>query len=590
MNFIGVDLAWGDRNPTGLAVLDRDGRLVHVSAVRSDDEIVTALTPYAGDECLVAVDAPLVVVNPTGNRPAEALLNRDFATFDAGAHPSNTGKPEFRGQPRGARIAGRLGLDMNPRSGRRRRAIEVYPHPATVVLFRLGRTLKYKQRSGRDIEQLRGELLVLIGLLEGLAEADPPLRLTGDAPGAAAWEGLRRAAERAGRKSELRVVEDQVDAVVCAYVAMFADRRPERTTTYGDFETGYVVTPTLPDDLVPTPREPRRRRAADPAAAVRRYAEDHAAVTEATERYVELVTSILDEAGINYLTVTGRAKSVASYAAKVARTVDGRPVYPDPQRDITDQIGLRVITYVHSDVQAVVDLLDDQVAVHDDRDLGEETASEGRFGYASRHLLVGLHPEQEGRPEHRALRGRQAQVQIRTVLQHAWAEFEHDIRYKGSIPEEHVSEFDRRFTLAAGLLELADREFTAIRDRLREGTGDQPAEPEDDDPRLSPRDLAAFLAGQYPDAGWSRTEHYAWIARTVLELGITSLKDLGEIVRPVDTATLMERMDYRYPPGAVRRLDDALLWALGERYVELQTNRERVDALRSRLARMRPPT
>ncbi len=543
MNFIGVDLAWGDRNPTGLAVLDRDGRLVHVSAVRSDDEIVTALTPYAGDECLVAVDAPLVVVNPTGNRPAEALLNRDFATFDAGAHPSNTGKPEFRGQPRGARIAGRLGLDMNPRSGRRRRAIEVYPHPATVVLFRLGRTLKYKQRSGRDIEQLRGELLVLIGLLEGLAEADPPLRLTGDAPGAAAWEGLRRAAERAGRKSELRVVEDQVDAVVCAYVAMFADRRPERTTTYGDFETGYVVTPTL-----------------------------------------------LDEAGINYLTVTGRAKSVASYAAKVARTVDGRPVYPDPQRDITDQIGLRVITYVHSDVQAVVDLLDDQVAVHDDRDLGEETASEGRFGYASRHLLVGLHPEQEGRPEHRALRGRQAQVQIRTVLQHAWAEFEHDIRYKGSIPEEHVSEFDRRFTLAAGLLELADREFTAIRDRLREGTGDQPAEPEDDDPRLSPRDLAAFLAGQYPDAGWSRTEHYAWIARTVLELGITSLKDLGEIVRPVDTATLMERMDYRYPPGAVRRLDDALLWALGERYVELQTNRERVDALRSRLARMRPPT
>ena len=329
---------------------------------------------------------------------------------------------------------------------------------------------------------------------------------------------------------------------------------------------------------------------ADPAAAVRRYAEDHAAVTEATERYVELVTSILDEAGINYLTVTGRAKSVASYAAKVARTVDGRPVYRDPQRDITDQVGLRVITYVHSDVQAVVDLLDDQVAVHDDRDLGEETASEGRFGYASRHLLVGLHPEQEGRPEHRALRGRQAQVQIRTVLQHAWAEFEHDIRYKGSIPEEHVPEFDRRFTLAAGLLELADREFTAIRDRLREGSGDQPADPEDDDPRLSPRDLAAFLAGQYPDAGWSRTEHYAWIARTVLELGITSLKDLGDIVRPVDTATLMERMDYRYPPGAVRRLDDALLWALGERYVELQTNRERVDALRTRLARMRRPS
>ncbi len=588
MNFVGVDLAWGVKNPTGLAVLDEDGCLVHVSAVHTDDEIVAALAPYVDGECLVAIDAPLIVANPTGNRPAEALLNKDFARFDAGAHPSNTGKPEFREQPRGARIAGRLGLDMNPRSGRTRRAIEVYPHPATVALFRLGRTLKYKQKSGRDLEQLRAELLVLLGLVEGLADADPPLRVDGRGPEGAPWRALRSAVERAGRKSELRVVEDQVDAVVCAYVALFAARKPEQTTTYGDFETGYIVTPKLPVDLAPTPRGRRTAQVLhEPAAAVRRYAELQPELQEATDGFTRLVTSILDEAGINYLTVTGRAKSVASYAAKAARTVHGKPVYRDPLRDITDQIGVRVITYVDSDVHAVVDLLADQVAVHADRDLGEETASEGRFGYASRHLLIGLDPEQESRPGHEVMRGRQAQVQIRTVLQHAWAEFEHDIRYKGSIPEEHVPEFDRRFTLAAGLLELADREFSAIRDRLREGSPEPVTEPEDDDPRLSPRELAAFLAGQYPDAGWSRTDHYAWIARIVLELGITSLKELGETIRSVDTEALTERMDYRYPPGAVRRLDDALLWVFGETYVELRANEDRVDALRARSARMR---
>ncbi len=588
MNFVGVDLAWGDKKPTGLAVLDEDGCLVHVSAAQTDDEIVAALAPYVEGECLVAFDAPLIVTNPTGNRPAEALLNKDFARFDAGAHPSNTGKREFREQPRGARIAGRLGLDMNPRSGRTRRAIEVYPHPATVALFRLGRTLKYKHKPGRGLEQLRAELLVLLGLVEGLADADPPLRINGRGPGRTAWRALRSAVERAGRKSELRVVEDQVDAVVCAYVALFAARKPEQTTTYGDFENGYIVTPTLPVDLAPTPRGRRTARIVhEPAAAVRRYAELQPDLQKATDLYTRLVTSILDDAGINYLTVTGRAKSVASYAAKAARTVDGKPVYPEPLRDITDQIGVRVITYVDSDVQAVVDLLADQVAVHDDRDLGEETASEGRFGYASRHLLIGLDPEQESRPGHEVLRGRQAQVQIRTVLQHAWAEFEHDIRYKGSIPEEHVPEFDRRFTLAAGLLELADREFSAIRDRLREGSPEPVTEPEDDDPRLSPRELAAFLAGQYPDAGWSRTDHYAWIARIVLELGITSLKELGETLRSVDTEALTERMDYRYPPGAVRRLDDALLWVFGETYVGLRANEDRVDALRARSARMR---
>jgi len=595
MHFIGVDLAWGGRKPTGLAVIDAEGHLLHVSAADTDDAIAATLSPYVEGDCLVAIDAPLIVANAEGNRPAEAALNQDFARFDAGAHPSNTGKPEFREQPRGARIAARLGLDMNPRSGRARRAIEVYPHPATVALFRLGRTLKYKNKPGRDLEQLRSELIVLLGLVEGLASADPPLRVFGhqaDLRAVPAWQALRNAVENAGRKSELRVVEDQVDAVICAYVALFATRQPERTTTYGDFETGYIVTPTLPDDLMPTPRGSRIvPEIRDPAgSAVREYAALQPELRLAVDQFVLLVTSILDDAGINYLSVTGRAKSVASFAAKAARTVDGRPSFTDPLREITDQIGLRVITYVHSDVQAVAELLDDQVVVHDDRDMGRETASEGRFGYASRHLLIGLDAARASQPACELLRGRQAQVQIRTVLQHAWAEFEHDIRYKGTIPDEHVPDFDRRFTLAAGLLELADREFSTIRDRLRTGmTGPSP-EPadwaEDTDPRISPRELAAFLAGQYADAGWSRTDHYAWISGLLLELGITSLAELGDTLRPVDAEALTEQMDYRYPPGAVRRLDDALLWAYGDTYVELRGNAHRVTALRARLKKM----
>ena len=124
-----------------------------MSTVRSDDEIADALAAYVEGDCLVAIDAPLVVKNATGNRPAEAALNRDFARFDAGAHPSNTGKAEFRDGTRGGRLCARLGLDLNPRSGRARRAIEVYPHPATIALFRLGRTLKYKQKAGRTLDE-----------------------------------------------------------------------------------------------------------------------------------------------------------------------------------------------------------------------------------------------------------------------------------------------------------------------------------------------------------------------------------------------------------------------------------------------------
>ncbi len=579
MHFVGVDLAWGPNKPTGIAVLDDDGRLVTVSAARDDDEIAAAVEEYVAGDCLVAIDAPLVVVNATGNRPCEADLNKDYARFDAGAHPSNTGKPEFSDIPRGARLAARLDLDIDPRSHAPRRAIEVYPHPATVALFRLGRTLKYKNKPGRTLTQLRGALLDLMRRLEGLTDAPAPLEVSHHA----GWRALVELVETAERKSDLRRAEDQVDAVVCAYVALFAVRRPELTTTYGDLATGYIVTPMLPVGHRPSPRAPRT----DPVQrAVQHYAALQPALQEATQGYLTLVTTLLDDAGINYLSVVGRTKTVGSFAAKADRTVEGKPVYSDPMEQITDQIGIRVITYLHPDVTAVADLLADQLLVLDDRDMGQETASEGRWGYASRHLLVAV-PPREGAPV--SLGSRSAQVQIRTVLQHAWAEFEHDIRYKGTVPEEHAPDLDRRFTLAAGLLELADREFTQIRDRLQESMTDQTEQrpPVDvTDPRISGQDLAAFLAGQYADAGWSRTDHYTWISGLLLELGIASLGELAVLLSTVDSAAIDQRMGYKYPAGAVRRLDDALLAVFGERYVALHGNAHREELLRARLEKL----
>ncbi len=550
-----------------------------------------------------------MVVNATGNRPCEAALNKDFARFDAGAHPSNTGKPEFADGTRGAHLAARLGLDIDPASTSRRRAIEVYPHPATVALFRLGRTLKYKNKQGRALPDLTAELLRLIHLLEGLETADVPLRLAGNKQ----WTALVAAVAAAERKSDLRRAEDQVDAVVCAYVALFAERRPELTTTYGDLGTGYIVTPTLPEGHRPTPRPRRTEQAApeDPSPppvpapcptpyvvpvdrdpvrhAVQEYAAMQPELRDATDRFVALVTTLLDDAGINYLSVSGRAKSVASFAAKADRSVNGRPLFADPLTQITDQIGVRVITYLQSDVMAVADLLSDQLAVLDDRDMGQETASEGRFGYASRHLLVAPDAGRSTPAAYDALHERPAQVQVRTVLQHAWAEFEHAIRYKGTIPEEHVPDLDRRFTLAAGLLELADREFTLIRDRLQATVPEQHPEVDHTDPRISAQDLATFLASQYADAGWSRTDHYAWVSGLLLELGITSLDELAGLLTSVDSSAINARMGYRYPPGAVRRLDDALLAVFGERYVALHGNDHRVGLLRTRLDRLSTP-
>ena len=72
--------------------------------------------------------------------------------------------------------------------------------------------------------------------------------------------------------------------------------------------------------------------------------------------------------------------------------------------------------------------------------MGRQTAQQGRFGYASRHLLVSRDRPAGPGDEVGYDPTRSASVQLRTVLQHAWAEFEHDIRYKGTVPAEHLAD------------------------------------------------------------------------------------------------------------------------------------------------------
>ena len=121
--------------------------------------------------------------------------------------------------------------------------------------------------------------------------------------------------------------------------------------------------------------------------AIATYRDLRPRLVEAAEDFGAAVRAIIDEAGINYLTVESRAKTVESFAVK-ARRLRERDPDADPMEEITDQVGVRVITYVQSDILAVAELLGQHYAVLEDRDMGRLTASEGRFGYASRHLLV----------------------------------------------------------------------------------------------------------------------------------------------------------------------------------------------------------
>ncbi len=156
--------------------------------------------------------------------------------------------------------------------------------------------------------------------------------------------------------------------------------------------------------------------------------------------------------------VEGRVKEVASFAEKILR----KAKYMDPLREITDLAGARVVTPLSSEADRVVVLLRSRYKVDESHsiDMGRQLRR-GEFGYRSHHLVVVLDPGEAlkaGLPE--SWLPLRVEVQVRTILQHAWAVLGHDRLYKPGfrVPDP----WHREAARIAAVLETADREFEEV--------------------------------------------------------------------------------------------------------------------------------
>src|SRR5262245_1603899 len=240
--FVGIDLAWGSRARTGIAVVDDAGRLVQSGAVRTDDEIDGWLRTFAGDVVVAAVDAPLIVSNETGQRRCETEISRAFWRYKIGAHSSNRGRAEFN-PPRAATLADRFGWSVDPARHGSVGApvcIEVYPHPAMVGLFGLAERIAYKSGPSRA---------------EGFAQLVRHLASIGQLclTEYSRWAELSRVVADP-KPGDLARIEDELDAILCAHLAWLWHHRPDSLQVYGSLLDGYIVAP--PPPLV-TPEPPR---------------------------------------------------------------------------------------------------------------------------------------------------------------------------------------------------------------------------------------------------------------------------------------------------------------------------------------------
>ena len=193
------------------------------------------------------------------------------------------------------------------------------------------------------------------------------------------------------------------------------------------------------------------------AALLSRYRAQEQGLQAVVDALVTALNQQLREAGIK-ATVRGRAKTFEAFWRKLLER-EG----PDPGQGafeaITDVVGLRVVTPFMEDIGRVALMMREHYELEevDDKALA---LSVGEFGYDSTHLLIAIprHVLSASGP----VSVRVAEVQLRTTLQDAWAEVEHELVYKADL--DVVDQQIRRKLLALNAtLSLADTIFQDIR-------------------------------------------------------------------------------------------------------------------------------
>ena len=164
---------------------------------------------------------------------------------------------------------------------------------------------------------------------------------------------------------------------------------------------------------------------------------------------------ILKENEIPYLSINYRIKNIESFLGKIERKS-----YENPFEEIEDICGIRIVCYYQSDVERIKEIVKRELIVLENENK-EDKLEFDQFGYRSMHFIIQVPKEWLTTPNYRGLEELKSELQVRTVLMHAWAEIEHKLAYKSEsqIPKE----FRRKLSRISAKLEESDEQFEEIK-------------------------------------------------------------------------------------------------------------------------------
>jgi len=289
-----------------------------------------------------------------------------------------------------------------------------------------------------------------------------------------------------------------------------------------------------------------------------------------TKTVVSILAGLAANNSIDVLSITGRTKSREGVLEKVKRKA-----YRNPMKELTDLSGIRVITFFESQVDEIAKIVESTFSIDGKNSLNKsDLLGIDRLGYRSVHFVCDLGKSRTKLSEYASFKGLRFEIQIRTVLQHAWAELAHDRNYKfsGVLP----AEIQRELNLYAGMIEIADKGFdelsTKIDDYIRElKTRAESGEP---DIELNSLSLAEFIQEKSdrfsfdirPNKDDSLSKR---IVKELRAFGISTISDLNNLITDQFVQAINDHETGTTVAGFVR---DVMMFADLEKYFESAWN------------------
>jgi len=192
------------------------------------------------------------------------------------------------------------------------------------------------------------------------------------------------------------------------------------------------------------------------------YQSSYLIYKELEEKLELLFEKLLISNNISFLQIESRVKSLPSFLDKVYRLISANKNLEDIFNDL---VGIRLVTYYNEDVDQITDLIERKFKIHSkNSEYESHKRAPDQFGYSSIHYKVSLSPDKNYSTELTKFQGIIFEVQVRTVVQHAWATIDHKIRYKTA--EEIPRDIRREIFQLSALFELADSQFLSIKKKL----------------------------------------------------------------------------------------------------------------------------